>query len=201
MQPQKGVEYEHLTGQKGSNKPTSCTPLKRGVGGWVFGRVRRHLAMTFTPSRAMLRMELNGGACNSPTEPFSPGNFPEVCCLQKIFRPLPFKPQDRFKRLSLWQSTDITVKHKEVIGKDAKKRGRSAADEKKEVKKSDGASPAKRGRGRPKGSTKKKSKASPKKASVAGRGRGRPKREEKKEDIAVEDEEEDEDEEEEEGDE
>nr|CAD7409257.1 unnamed protein product [Timema cristinae] len=50
----------------------------RGVGGWVFGRVRRHLAMTFTPSRAMLRMELNGGACNSPTEPFSPGNFPEA---------------------------------------------------------------------------------------------------------------------------
>nr|CAD7446274.1 unnamed protein product [Timema bartmani] len=90
------------------------------------------------------------------------------------------------------------VEIKEVIGKDAKKRGRSAADEKKEVKKSDGASPAKRGRGRPKGSTKKKSKASPKKASVAGRGRGRPKREEKKEDIAVEDEEEDEDEEEEE---
>ncbi|KAJ8897621.1 hypothetical protein PR048_002970 [Dryococelus australis] len=47
--------------------------------------------------------------------------------------------------------------------KESKKRGRTAADDKKELKKADGASPAKRGRGRPKGSTKKKgAKAAPK---------------------------------------
>lgn len=43
-----------------------------------------------------------------------------------------------------------------------KKRGRPGSEDKKEVKKADGASPAKRGRGRPKGSTKKKGKAAAK---------------------------------------
>jgi hypothetical protein len=43
-----------------------------------------------------------------------------------------------------------------------KKRGRPGNEEKKDVKKTDGASPAKRGRGRPKGSTKKKGKTSAK---------------------------------------
>lgn len=47
-------------------------------------------------------------------------------------------------------------------GKEAKKRGRPGNEEKKDVKKADGASPAKRGRGRPKGSTKKKGKTATK---------------------------------------
>jgi hypothetical protein len=49
-----------------------------------------------------------------------------------------------------------------VPGKEAKKRGRPGNEEKKDVKKADGASPAKRGRGRPKGSTKKKGKTATK---------------------------------------
>jgi len=43
-----------------------------------------------------------------------------------------------------------------------KKRGRPGSEDKKDVKKTDGASPAKRGRGRPKGSTKKKGKTASK---------------------------------------
>lgn len=46
----------------------------------------------------------------------------------------------------------------ESPAKEGKKRGRAPSEDKKEVKKADGASPAKRGRGRPKGSTKKKGK-------------------------------------------
>lgn len=49
-----------------------------------------------------------------------------------------------------------------MSGKEAKKRGRPGNEEKKDVKKADGASPAKRGRGRPKGSTKKKGKTATK---------------------------------------
>ncbi|KAG8336663.1 hypothetical protein J6590_041032 [Homalodisca vitripennis] len=66
--------------------------------------------------------------------------------------------------------------------------GPAKKKEKKEVKES-GATPAKRGRGRPKG-TGKKAAGKPKAKSTPGKGRGRPKKTEKKADSAEEEEEE-----------